>query len=269
MFPSLVWSFSLPGVSSLACCLFPLGPFGFRASSFISGLLLLGPSSALLCVLSSGLFRHWAFPLLARSWFLFFSFSPLGVIGAFVHTQPGGPLSGVSPLPVRLVSFGRCTVLFLSLVLLSPLPVFRVFVQRLRPLSLRFLVLFAYPLWQLLSAFFRGDFVVSCPCFASLSCSSCYHFSLSSFAFVSPRSLSRTFSKGALSFFVFSPLVQLPLLLLLLLGVLRLLLLPLLPFGLIACGVLRLRGLFRVMLLSLLSLRLLLGLLLSSLRFPL
>ena len=110
--------------------------------------------------------------------------------------------------------------------------------------------------------------VVSCPCFAFFSCSSCYYFSLSSFAFVSPRFLSQTFSEGALSFFVFSLLVRLPPPLLLLLGVLRLiLLLPLLPFGLLACWVSRLSEL-RVMLFSLLSFRLLLGLLLmSSLHF--
>ena len=74
---------------------------------------------------------------------------------------------------------------------------------------------------------------------------------------------------GAPSFFAFSPLGHLPLLLLL--GVLHLLLLlPLLPFVLVACGVLPLRGFFRVMPFSLLSLRLLLVvLLLSSLRFPL
>ena len=69
---------------------------------------------------------------------------------------------------------------------------------------------------------------------------------------------------GAPGFFAFSPLRHLPLLLLLL-GVLRLLLLP---FMLIACGVMPLRGFFRVMLFSLLSLQLLLVLLLlSSLRF--
>ena len=125
--------------------------------------------------------------------------------------------------------------------------------------------------WQLCRRSSGVTFLVSCPCLASLSCSSCYYFSLSSFTFVSPRSLSRTFSEGALSFFVFSPLVHLTRPLLLLLGILHLLLLlSLLPFGLIACEVLWLRGFFRLMLFSLLSLSLLLGLLLlSSLRFTL
>ena len=69
------------------------------------------------------------------------------------------------------------------------------------------------------------------------------------------------------SFFAISSLMRLPLPLLLLLGVPRLLLLlPIWPFGRIARGVLRLRGLFLVLFLSLLSLRPLLGgLLLSSL----
>ena len=68
-----------------------------------------------------------------------------------------------------------------------------------------------------------------------------------------------SFLRGLIVFFVFSPLGHPPLPLLLLLGVLRLLLiLPLLPFVLIACRVLPLRGFFRVMLFSLLSMQLLL-----------
>ena len=67
------------------------------------------------------------------------------------------------------------------------------------------------------------------------------------------------------SFFAISSLGRLPLPLLLLLVVLHLLLLlPLWPFGRIVYGVLRLRGLFRVLLLSFLSLTLLLGLLFLS-----
>ena len=119
----------------------------------------LDSSSALLSVLSSGLFHHWAFPFLTRSWFLvrLLVFSPLDDVGAFVYAYPGDPLFGVSPLPVRLVSFGRCPVLFLPLLLLSPLPVFWVFVRRLCPLSLRFLVLCVRSL-ATLSVFFRGYF---------------------------------------------------------------------------------------------------------------
>ena len=122
-------------------CLFPspLSPpaWSLRVSCFLFCFrpFPLGSSLALLCVLSSGLFRHWAFPLHARSWFLFFSFLSAWCSWCLrTRLLPAGPLSGVSPLPVRLVSFGRCPVLFLSLVLLSPLPVFRVFVQRLCPL---------------------------------------------------------------------------------------------------------------------------------------
>ena len=76
---------------------------------------------------------------------------------------------------------------------------------------------------------------------------------------ISSRSPTRALSKNALSFFPFfvtSFLTPIPLPLLLLLG-----LLPLLPpFGLIACVESQLHGLFRVTLLSRLSLRLLCGL---------
>ena len=109
--------------------------------------------------------------------------------------------------------------------------------------------LFAY---SPLSSLFQGCFLVSCPYLAFFSCSSCCFFCRSSLPLVSPRSLSRVFSEGAPGFFVFSPLRCLPLLLLLL-GVLRLLL----PFVLLVCRVLPLRGFFRVMPFSLLSLRLL------------
>ena len=75
--------------------------------------------------------------------------------------------------------------------------------------------------------------------------------------------------KLLVSFLAVSSLVRLPLLLLL--GVLCFLLpLPLLPFRCIVCGVLQLCGLFHIMLLSLPSLRPLLGLLfLSSILSPL
>ena len=253
MFPSLIWSFSLPGVSSLVRCLFPLGSFGFRASSFVS-VLFLWALLWLYCVSSRqacfaiGLFLSLLVP---GSWFLFFSFSLCLVLWVPSHTpltrwssfwclataRQVGALRAVS----HLVSFSGAVI---SLTCIPGFHAMPVSSFTLLPRSLH----------MLLGTFCRRSsgvtFVVLSVLCVFLSCSSCYFFSLSSFAFVSPhsllfspRSLSRTFSKGALSFFAFSPLVRLPLPLLL--GVLcLLLLLPLLPFGLIACGVLQLHGLF-------------------------
>ena len=81
-------SFSFPDVSSLARYLFPLGPSGFRAY-FLFPCFPLGSSSALLFVLSSGMFRRWAFPFLVRSRFLvppLLVFFLLTVVDAFVST---------------------------------------------------------------------------------------------------------------------------------------------------------------------------------------
>ena len=148
------------------------------------------------------------------------------------------------------------------MVLLSPLPVFRAF--RALPVSFT-------PLPRSLRSLL-GAFVGVLPGFlcCDLSVLGVFLLLVLILFLLVPRSLSWTFSEGAVSFFAFFPLGHLPLPLLLLLGVLRLLLLlPLLPFVLIACGVLLLHVFFGVMLFSLLSLRLLLGLLLSSLRFTL
>ena len=88
LFPSFVPDFSLPVVSSLVHCLFPLGPFRFRASSFVSGLFRWALLRLSCPLLLSGLFHHWAFPFLARSRFLVpphLVFSPLDVVGTFFY----------------------------------------------------------------------------------------------------------------------------------------------------------------------------------------
>ena len=268
MFPSLVRNFSFLGVSSLVCSLFPLGPFGFCVSSFVSSLFLwaLLRLSRLAC-LDIGLFLSLLVP---GSSFLFFSFSlrlmllvpsytPFVRWSSFWYLATARQV-GVLRAVSRVVSFSG------AVISLTCIPGFRAMpVSSFTPLprSLRMLLgnfvgvlpglLLLYPVRALRLYLARPAAISPCP-FSLL-----FLFVL----FLGP------FSEGALSFFAFSLLVHLPLLLLL--GVLRrLLLLPLLPFGLIACGVLRLLGFFRIMLFSLLSLRLLLNLLLLSLlRFTL
>ena len=145
-------------------------PFCFRTFP-------LGSSSALLSVLSSGLFRHWAFPFLARSRFLVLPllvFSLINIVGGFVYTISLVVLflvSGLWPLAIWFVSFGRCPVLFLLWCCSLPSLYSGFFVQCLCLLSLRFLVLCVCSLAPL-SALFQGCFVVSCPYLASFSCSS-------------------------------------------------------------------------------------------------
>ena len=269
LFPSLVRYFSLPDISSVVHCLFPLGPFGFCATSFVCGLFLwtllhlsfVCPLFRLVSPLGFSFPYSFLVPLLV--------FSPLDDVGAFVYALSQVILFLVSRhcLSGWYPSGGVLRCFFLCCCYLPYLH--SGFLYDACVLFHSASLFFAYAPWQLCRCSSGVTFVVSCPCFVSFSCSSCYYFSLSLFAFVSPHSLSRTFSEGALSFIAFSPLMRLPLPLLLLLGVLRLLLLPLLPFRLIVCGVLRLNGFFRIMLFSLLSLRLLLGLLLSSLHFTL
>ena len=154
---------------------------------------------------------------------------------------------------------------------LSYLPEFR---AKTESSVIYFLALFACAPWRSLSAIFRRNFccVLYVLCIFIFLLLLLFLRLLILFLFLLVLLLVLFLRTLLVSFFAVSSLVRLPLPLLLLLGILcLLLLLPLLPFGCIACGELRLRGVFRVMLLSLLSLRPLLGLfllcsLLSTLR---
>ena len=220
-------------------------------------------------VLSSGLLRHWTFTFLARSRFLvppLLVFSLIDVGGAFVYALSQVVLFLVS----RLCPSGSCPsggvscCFFCGDVLSLPcLPGFSCDACVFFPSAYSF---FAYAPWRPCRRYSRVALL--CPVRTwrlSLACPDALSPGPRSLLFLIVLLLG-SFLRGLIVFFAFSPLGRLPLPLLLLLGVLRLLL-PLLPFVLIACGVLRLHGFFRVMLFSLLSLRLLLVLLLSSLRF--
>ena len=133
-FPSLVPDFHLPGVSSLVRCLFPLGSFGFRASSFVSGLfrwalLWLSCLSSRLVCFAVGLFLSLLVP--GSSFLLLFSLRLMLLVPSFT------PLARWSSFwclaAARLVRDLRAVSRVYSVVLLSPLPVFRVF--RAMPVS--------------------------------------------------------------------------------------------------------------------------------------
>ena len=113
--------------------------FFFISGLFLWSLLWLSCVSSRLACFAIGLFLCLLVPRSSAYRFLYAWYSWC----LRTRPYPGGPSSGVSPLPIWSVSFGRCPVLFLSLVLLSPFPLFRVFVRPLRPLSLCFLALVA------------------------------------------------------------------------------------------------------------------------------
>ena len=134
--PSLVPDFSLAGVSSLVRCLFPLGPFGFSAYSFVSGLfrwalLRLSCLSSRLVCFAIGPFLSLLVP---GSSFLLFSFSLrlLLLVPSFTHLARWSSFWCLAT--ARLVRVLRAVYRVVSsVVLFSPLPVFRVF--RAMPVS--------------------------------------------------------------------------------------------------------------------------------------
>ena len=167
---SSMWCFFVSFLGSdflpSGCLFFPnplsLSTWSLRVSCFLFCCrpFPLGSSSALLSVLSSGLFRHWAFPFLARSWFFvppFLVFSLLDV-GAFVSALSHVVLFLVSShCPSGLCPSGGVPCCFFRWDCYPPYLYSGFFMRCVCLLSLRFLVLCVRSL-ALLSAFFRGYF---------------------------------------------------------------------------------------------------------------